>query len=190
MPAIRNFGYLWDRDRVFWGRGSQDGTLLGYHSGYGDVNFRYQKGIYLLHTIDLKVVYVGQVGSGNQSLFDRLKQHTRSDELWNRWRYFSWFGWRRTNTTGDRDNRLSNYGDGSPKINGTAEKFLDEVEAVLIQIVEPLLNKQGPKWRDTIQFKQIDDERLRLSDLPAIAEGQAELLEKLSNMEKRFKALK
>jgi len=37
---------------------------------------------------------------------------------------------------------------------------------VVIQVIEPTLNKQGPKWKDTLQFKQEDDERLQLSDLP------------------------
>lgn len=78
MPAIRNFGYLWDRDRVFWGWQKTNGTLLGKRSRFGVVDFRDQKGIYLLHSEDLTVVYVGQVGSGDQSLFDRLKRIHRA----------------------------------------------------------------------------------------------------------------
>jgi hypothetical protein len=87
MPAIRNFGYLWDRDRVFWGWQKVNGTLLGYHKKYGLIDFAEQKGIYLLHTQDLKIIYVGQVGSGDQNMLDRLRQHKNSDALWNRWRY-------------------------------------------------------------------------------------------------------
>lgn len=184
LPAIKNFGYLWDRDRVFWGKGSQNGTLLGYHSKFGEVDFREQRGIYLLHTTDLNIVYVGQVGSGEQGMFDRIKQHTRSAALWNRWKYFSWFGWRGTNKTGKRDDRLTKYSDGSPSIKGTAEEFLDEIEAVLIQVVEPRLNRQGPRWKGTFRFDQIDDKRLKLSDLPTIATKQAEMMDILTRIEK------
>lgn len=178
MPAIRNFGYLWDRDRVFWGRPKVNGTLLGSHKDFGVIDFSEQKGIYLLHAQDLKIVYVGQVGSGDQHLLDRIRQHKRSDPLWNRWRYFSWFGWRDVNEN-PKDSpykRLTNYGvGGSPMVKGRSEEFLDEIEAVIIQVVEPTLNKQGPPWKNTLQFKQEDDERLQLSDLPAIAERQNQL---------------
>lgn len=74
------------------------------------------------------------------------------------------------------DGRLSNYAGGSPDVKGKSEEFLDEIEAVLIQVVEPQLNKQGPRWKDTLQFQQCDDERLELSDLPSIAAKQAELI--------------
>lgn len=181
MPAIKNFGHLWDRNRVFWGRPNVSGTLLGSHSSYGTVDFRDQKGIYLLHTDDFKVVYIGQVGSGNQTLFERLRQHTRSDELWNRWRYVSWFGWRGVN----KDRTLSNYSGGSPSIKASSEAFLDEVEAVLIQVAEPPLNRQGPRWKDTIQFKQEDDPELELSDLPTIAARQANLIDEVQRLSER-----
>lgn len=187
MPAIKNFGYLWDRERVFWGRPKVTGTLLGFHKHFGVVDFREQKGIYLLHTQDLKVVYVGQVGSGDQSLFNRLRQHTKSGALWNRWRYFSWFGWRSVNKG---NHRLSNYAGGSPKIKGKSEEFLDEIEAVLIQVVEPQLNRQGSKWKRTVQFQQHDDEQLEHSDLPSIAERQADIVEQLGGLAKQVIKLK
>jgi hypothetical protein len=185
MPTVRNFGYLWDRHRVFWGRPNTDGTLLGKHADFGLIDFRDQKGVYILHTEDLKVVYVGQVGSGTQSLYDRLKQHTRSDKLWNRWRYFSWFGWRSVNMAGKTTyDRLSKHGGGAPNVSGSSEEFLDEIEAVLIQVVEPPLNRQGPKWKDTYQFKQADDDNLQLSDLPTIAVRQAEMMEEIKKLSK------
>jgi hypothetical protein len=153
VPAIRNFGYLWDRDRVFWGRRKVSGTLLGIHTDFGVIDFSEQKGIYLLHTQDLKIIYVGQVGSGNQNLLDRLRHHKKSKALWNRWRYFSWFGRRGVNQAPQDTpyNRLTNYSGGSPTVSGKSEEFLDEIEAVIIQVVEPTLNKQGPKWKETLQ---------------------------------------
>ncbi|HUB63144.1 MAG TPA: hypothetical protein VL996_01630 [Methylocella sp.] len=53
---------------------------------------------------------------------------------------------------------------------------------MVIQVIEPTLNKQGPKWKDTLQFKQEDDERLQLSDLPTIAERQNELREEIQRV--------
>ena len=187
MPAINNFGYLWDRDRVFWGRPKVNGTLLGSHPRLGVVDFREQKGIYLLHTRDFKVIYVGQVGAGDQTLLSRLRHHTRSEDLWNRWQYFSWFGWRSVNKGGKTpQDRLAKYGGGSPKIYGRSEEFLDEIEAVIIQVVEPTLNKQGPKWKDTLQFEQYNDSRLELSDPPTIAEKQARILEELGKLSEQL----
>jgi len=186
MPAIKNFGYLWDRNRIFWGRPNVAGSLLGSHKDYGRVDFRDQKGIYILHTDDLKVVYIGQVGSGNNALFDRLRQHTKSDEMWNRWRFVSWFGWRGVN----KDCSLTNYSNGAPSIKASSEDFLDEVEAVLLQVAEPTLNRQGPKWKDTIQFKQEDDNRLEVSDLPTIAARQADLVDEIQRLSDRIEKLK
>ena len=185
MPDINNFGYLWDRDRVFWGWPGVNGTLLGSHPKFGAVDFREQKGIYLLHTRDLKVIYVGQVGAGGQSLFNRLRHHKRSEDLWNRWQYFSWFGWRWVTKGG----KLSKTGGGSPHVGGTSEEFLDEIEAVIIQVVEPTLNKQGPTWKDTLQFQQENDRRLELSDPPTIAAKQADILKTIEELSKHlFKA--
>ncbi|GEM_PF-4756775 len=88
MPAIKNFGYLWDLDRVFWGRPRMPGTLLG------------------------------------------------------------------------RNSRVS----------------------------KPPLNRQGPQWKATraLQFEQENDDNLRLSDLPTIAEKQAELFDKIDDLSKRL----
>lgn len=191
MPAIKNFGYLWDRDRVFWGWANEKGTLLGSNRRCGKIDFRKQKGIYLLHTHDLKVIYVGQVGSGNESLFGRLKNHKNSKQLWNRWQYFSWFGWRSVNKGGNTPyNRLNRIAGGSPKVQGRSEEFLDEIEAVLIQVVEPALNKQGPKWKDTQQFQQENDGRLEISDPPTIAANQAEILKEVRELSKQLRKSK
>jgi hypothetical protein len=100
----------------------------------------------------------------------------------------SWFGWRGVDQTpaNDQYNRLTNYGGGSPTVGGKSEEFLDEIEAVIIQVVEPTLNKQGPKWKNTLQFQQEDDERLQLSDLPTIAEQQNELKKEIQKMSALF----
>jgi hypothetical protein len=164
-----------------------EGTLLGRHPKHGVVNFRDQKGVYLLHSRDLKVVYVGQVGSGNETLFGRLKSHKKSRELWNRWQYFSWFGFRKV-VGRDPKGSLAKYGGGAPNAAGTTEQFLNEIEALVIQVLEPPLNKQGPKWREngTVPFEQEDDDKLELSDLPTLATRQAELLAQVMNLSEQL----
>jgi hypothetical protein len=183
--AIQNFGYLWDRERVFWGlRGAGNtGTLVGWHRNYGLVNFREQKGIHTLHTEELKVVYVGQVGAGDQGLQARLKQHKDSRALWNRWRFFSWYGTRRVNPGG---RQLAAHAEDSPQIGGKLPDFLNQLEAIVIQFVEPPLNKQGPSWGDAVQFDQRDDENLHRSDLPSIAEQLSEISERLVTIERHI----
>ena len=137
-------------------------------------------GIYVLHTRLLEIVYVGQVGGGDQGLFQRLRQHTESASLWNRWQFFSWFGTRKVNPV---SKKLQGHADGAPNISGSLPAFLDQLEAILIQCVEPKLNKQGPSWVDALQFDQLDDDRLQLSDLPSIAEKQADIVSKLVALE-------
>lgn len=72
---IQNYGLFWRRDRVKWGKGKNKGTLVGYWKGakrQGSVDFREQRGIYVLYDDTFKIVYVGQAGNKNQCLFDRL----------------------------------------------------------------------------------------------------------------------
>ena len=156
MLAIRNFGHFWSRNLVNWGsqgsggQGSLDGYYLDNRKPYL-VDFWGQIGIYVLFTANREVVYIGQVGSGDQRLGLRLRAHTRNN-LRDRWNYFSWFGMRQANINGGK---LSEQQKPSSSCNGTNSMALDEVEAVLIQLFEPRLNKQGPKWgQDTVEFFQ------------------------------------
>jgi hypothetical protein len=116
-----------------------------------EVNFREQIGIYALFDSDREIVYIGEAGIGNKRLFDRLKDH-RTNHLRDRWVYFSWFGLRDYNaTTG------ALWGHDKPET-WIREKrnrdALHETESVLIQLIEPRLNKQGAKWTGTSEFLQ------------------------------------
>jgi hypothetical protein len=152
---IRNFGHLWERKYLNYGRPKVRGHLKGYLSPRsGEVDFREQMGIYVLFDKDLSPVYIGQAGK-NQKLFGRLKQHD-TDHLWNRWEHFSWFGFRRVNKNGD----LSLFDDlhKTFKISGTL--LLNEIEGALITALEPKLNKQGARWKDVDEYFQfVDDEK-------------------------------
>jgi hypothetical protein len=155
--AVANYGHFWRRDRVSFGKPGRgnDGSLKGYFGSLRDpsvVEFKDQIGIYVLFTEAREAIYVGQAGSGVQRLLSRLRVHTR-DHLRDRWIYFSWFGLKQHN----KDGSLSDKQKADSKFSGTNSDALDELEAVMIQLFEPRLNKQGPKWKDTQEFKQWDD---------------------------------
>jgi len=153
---IRNFGHLWERRFIYWGRGNNKGHLYGYRTPTDEgADFRDQIGIYILFDKSYLPVYVGQTGGGAQRLFLRLRQHQR-DHLWNRWEYFSWFGFRRVNPS---SSKLSEHDKPDKSFKAKGAVLLNEVEAALLVALEPKLNKQGPRWSDVEEFFQyVEDE--------------------------------
>lgn len=149
---IQNYGLHWRRDQVVWGtpgHGNQ-GHLTGRSSREAKglhINFRSQSGIYILQE-GFRPLYVGQSGKGTQRMFARLKGHTRN-HLAERWDRFSWFG-------------IYPVVGGELKLNIKVEKIstniysiLDHLEGVLISITEPPLNRQGARFGEAEQYKQI-----------------------------------
>lgn len=176
---IRNFGHLWERRYIQWGRGRVKGHLHGYRSPNDEgADFRDQIGIYILFDKQYAPVYTGQVGSGKQRLLSRLNQHT-SDHLWNRWEYFTWFGFRRVNP---KNRLLSQHDKPEKKFTASGDALLNEVEAALLVALEPKLNKQGPRWKDVEQFYQTVDDELEERSV-------SEVLSELDNMKKQIAAL-
>lgn len=146
---IRSYGLHWHIEKVNWGHPGVAGTLLGAERltrNCPQIDFRDQRGIYALYA-DYDLVYVGQVGSGNQRLFNRLKGHLRGS-LSERWNRFSWFGTRWV--TGA--NRLSA---DAAAVNVTTEIALNILEAVSIAISEPRLNLQRGEWGNAIRYRQV-----------------------------------
>ena len=160
MLAIANYGRFWRRDKIHWGGGnSNPGHLKGrLKTGKKTiVEFREQIGIYVLFDEQKRPVYVGQAGVAESRLFKRLVAH-RSDHLRDRWIYFSWFGLRRKNT---REDALTDHQDPTTKIpKGTLKDALHEIEAVLISVVEPSLNKRNSNWRGSTEYLQFFDTKL------------------------------
>jgi hypothetical protein len=83
-------------------------------------------------------------------IFKRLKQHRR-DHLRNRWSLFSWFGFFKVGVNNellvrDRTKEL--------KTILTLEDSLNELEAILIQVLEPRLNRKGPNWIKAEEYLQ------------------------------------
>ncbi|HMG05503.1 MAG TPA: hypothetical protein VK581_08580 [Chthoniobacterales bacterium] len=156
---IRTLGLFWREDHVYWGRGRNPGSMLGvpvWAARAQPTDFRDQIGVYALYA-DYDLVYVGQVGRGNQTLFARLKHH-RKDDLAGRWNRFSWFGVRRVLG----NNTLSSIADAlHPELN----IVLDHIEAILIHAAEPPMNGQGGRFGGSVtRYKQVRDERLGPTD--------------------------
>jgi len=186
MAIIKNFGLRWRRDHIVWGAGYNAGHLSGIPVGAKSsmpVNFREQIGIYILYEDGFVPVYIGQAGSGNARLFSRLKQH-RDGRLRDRWSYFSWFGFREI----DRKGNLMLRQKPEARVGLRYSSALDEIEGVLIQALEPRLNKQGAKWQKTaVEFIQArpDVEEVSLQSLASKLDKVAALVDRLGTKRKK-----
>jgi hypothetical protein len=105
---------------------------------------REQQGVYCLYDDSFRLVYVGQAGGKNeQRLFGRLKQH-REDFVSDRWTKFSWFGVRRVLGNGELQAEKSA---AHPDIGDV----LNHIEAILIAAAEPVHNRQGGRFGETVE---------------------------------------
>lgn len=149
--VIKNYGLMWRRDAVHWGRPGQRtrGVLEGRRSGE-IVDFHDQIGVYVLYDESRRPIYVGQAGQGNARLYNRLNSH-RKNHLAHRWQYFSWFGLLSVNKNGS----LSGRDAPSKRVSGTLRSTLNEIEGVLIAATEPVFNKQGAKFRGIARYRQV-----------------------------------
>ena len=170
MPIIKNYGFLWDRNHVYRGAGSNAGHLKGTASGLATADFREQIGVYVLYDSIQRIVYVGQAGNGNATLFTRLKNHM-DGQLWNRWQYFSWVGFKDVNSDGN----LSAQQSVDSGVSGFRySDALNEIEGILIEIIEPKLNKQSGRLKSAKEYYQYRDERLNdVTPLDVLEELQA-----------------
>lgn len=131
LKIINAFGIYWNRNFIHW---KTTPDLLGIQQiGATEVNFKDQRGIYLLYD-SREIIYVGQ--AIEQTLGQRLKQHT-FDRLSGRWDRFSWFGFYSVNDKGHLLDRKKFE-------NIDIQILSDTLEAILIESVEPRQNrKQG-----------------------------------------------
>lgn len=179
MAIIKNYGFLWERKYFYRGRGGRSGHLQGFCKGE-EVDFREQIGVYVLYDRNQNIVYVGQAGNGHATLFTRLKNHM-DGALWNRWEYFSWFGFRDANKGGGS---LSEKQNVTAAVSGFKySDALDEIEGVLIEILEPKLNKQGGKLKGAKEYFQVIDEQM-------VDVSNHELLEEIKQLNHQVTALK
>jgi hypothetical protein len=148
VPAIGAFGMYWRRDLVRW-----PGTtvhLMGRQSDTSKpVDFSNQVGVYLLHDRD-RIIYVGRVDT-NERLGTRLREHTKG-RLAYRWDRFSWFGLRRPT----REGKLE------PFQRELAEADLvGLMESILIEAIEPGLNRKRGEGLRSVEFYQAEDPSLQ-----------------------------
>lgn len=155
---IQNYGLFWKRSWIHFGAGSNRGHLKGTRVGHltsTPIDFRDQQGVYCLYDDNFRLVYVGQAGGRNdQRLFIRLRQH-RDDFVAARWTIFSWFGIRRVLQSG----RLQAIRNSAHPAIGDV---LNHIEGILIAAAEPVHNRQGGRFGDSVeQYLQYrDDENL------------------------------
>ncbi len=140
---INAFGILWSRSDVSW---SGTTTML-----YGrntpaskSVDFGAQQGVYLLYDV-ARVIYVGQVSA--QRLGARLAEHT-VDRLQSRWGRFSWFGVRPVTENGELSPAAERVG---------LSKLIDTMETLLIEGLEPPLNRRAGSGFSGTEFLQAVD---------------------------------
>lgn len=145
---INAFGIYWNRNLVHW-KSTPD--LLGIQQvGASEVNFKDQKGIYLLHD-GRETIYIGQ--AIEQSLGKRLKDHT-TDRLAGRWDRFSWFGFYPVSEDAklNLDAKFKDF---------TIQNLGDILEAILIESIEPRQNrKQGNSFQG-IEYLQKEAPEIR-----------------------------
>lgn len=164
---IRTIGLYWNVDDVFWGKGQRRGRLLGIpekRRRSHPVDFREQIAIYVLYA-DFQPIYAGQVGSGKQRLFDRLKQH-RNGDLRGRWNRFSWYGLRSVLNTGKLSNANKRF---HPKL----ADVLNHVEGILVDATEPGQNRQSGRFGSEVAWYR------QHRDVENIGPSQDEMLRKL-----------
>lgn len=152
MSTIRNFGFMWERDKVDWGapgRGSA-ATLKGrmLKNKHRVVDFSQQMGIYVLYDRFEQPVQIGQ----SKNILKQLRQHRR-DHLRSRWTFFTWFGFYKV--VAGRNELLIRESEHQATRNIALSQALSELEAILIQVLEPRLNRRGCNWGDTEEYLQV-----------------------------------
>ena len=140
---INAFGMFWRRDKVMW---TTTPKLLGQQQqGSDSVDFCAQRGVYLLYD-GSRVIYAGR--TTEQALGVRLRQHT-VDRLNGRWDRFSWFGVMRVNEDGGLCS--------DPPSKFALDALIATMEALLIEGLEPPLNRRRGDDFSAVEFSQVAD---------------------------------
>lgn len=148
IPLVGAFGMYWRRDIVKWS-GTQV-HLMGQQSDTSKpVDFAGQVGVYLLHDRD-RIIYVGKVDA-DERLGSRIREHTKG-RLAYRWDRFSWFGLRRPTGAGNLET--------NPRP-ATERELVGLMEAILIEAIEPGLNRKRGEGLRSVEFYQSEDPGLQ-----------------------------
>lgn len=139
--VITNFGIGWKRDEVLWTRNPK---LLGVEVEESEpIDISNEEGIYML--LDgREIMYIGR--TTGRPIGVRLSEHARG-RMKNRWNRFSWFS--------ISDKSVSQF------------ELISTIESILIEALEPRLNRQGGQnlGIELIQKADPEIERKRKQEL-------------------------
>ena len=99
--------------------------------------------------------------------------------LWNRWEYFSWVGFRGVNSDGSPSDKQS--------VDSAVSGFrysdaLNEIEGILIEVIEPKLNKQSGRLKSAAEYFQVVDDRADDVSMKQLQEILIEVNSQLAKM--------
>ncbi len=153
---IMALGMFWERDLVDW---TKKPKIFGVQQdGAAPVDMAEQTGIYLLYDFR-DIVYAGRTTSSR--LGSRLSDHTR-DRLKIRWNRFSWFGFRAVKDDGTLDGSSGSY-----KLNDV----IPAMEGLLIEALEPPLNRRGGDGFKGIEYIQVEDPEKKKDQILKLVKG-------------------
>jgi len=147
---IRAFGMYWQRDAVIWA--AQPKIYGQAQTNAKSVDFGEQQGIYILYD-QHRVIYIGR--TTDRSLGRRLSEHTR-DRLNGRWNRFSWFGLLDVTEKGTLREQ---------PLNAALSNLTATLEAILIETLEPPLNRRRGDDLASVEFFQARDPELKERDI-------------------------
>ena len=107
-----------------------------------------QAGVYILYN-NYQIVYVGS--TTEHRLGKRLRRHLR-DRHRGRWNSFSWFGIKAIKKTDGSLSKVTTRG-------VTAIGIIKALEAILIEVIDPPLNRIHEKIKDAVRVEQLKPER-------------------------------
>jgi len=150
--ALRAFGMFWQRSNVLWGSSSRIFGRQGPETT--KVDFAGQIGVYLLHD-QARTVYVGRA---SDTLSARLRAHT-VDRLSGRWDRFSWFGLRAVSEKGELMDS---------KVPWSQAVVIETMEALLIESLEPPLNRRRGDNFSAAEYQQFADPEIEVNQQRAL----------------------
>ena len=118
-----------------------------------EVDFWNQAGVYILYD-NYKLVYIGRATEDRMG--SRLRRH-RKNRHKERWDSFSWFGLRAIKKTSAS---LSDAG----KKRVSADDIVKALEAILIEVTDPPLNRIHERISGAVRVEQIRSEGTELTD--------------------------
>ncbi len=175
IGLVKAFGMFWDAGKVDWGCATP--KILGrmYNNKEQKVDFHDQKGVYVLYD-GHRPVYVGESSKKKGVIGKRLRTHA-TDKKQGRWDKFSWFGF----CPVEDDDML---GDADVEINGV-QSLIILLESVLIEIVEPSLNRQQGNGLKDIEYMQVtDNDDKQQLQLQQLQQGIETLAQQVQNIKK------